>query len=67
MLEIVVLAIVVLAIAGSAVLGAWERKTLLRTWPAIRPEAWKGEPADEGAAVPGEEPETAEPGVRKAA
>ncbi len=67
MFEIVVLAILVLAIAGSAVLGAWERKALLRTWPAIRPEAWKGEPADEGAPVPGEEPEAAETRVRKAA
>ncbi len=67
MFEIVVLAILVLAIAGGAALGVWEKKAALRTWPAIRPEASKGQPADEGAPVPEEEPGAAETGVRKAA
>ncbi len=67
MFEIVVLAILVLAVAGGAVLGAWEKEAVSRTWPAMRPEASKGEPADEGAAVPEGEAKAAEPGVRKAA
>ncbi len=67
MFEIVVLAILVLAVVGGAVLGAWEREAASRTWPAIRPEGAKGDPADEGAAVPGGEPQAAEQEARKAA
>ncbi len=66
MLEITVLAILVLAVAGAVVLSAWEKEAASRTWPVARTEISKSEPAEEGASVPAGEPL---PGaeVRKAA
>lgn len=56
MFEIVVLAILVLAVAGGAVLSAAEKEAVSRTWPVRRAEISKSEPAEEGAAVAEGEP-----------
>lgn len=52
MLEIVVLAILILAAVGGAVLDAREKETALWTWPVMPVDMSKGEPAEEGAMVP---------------
>ena len=67
MFEIIVLAILVLAVVGGTVLNASEKEAASRTWPVIRPEVDVSEPAEEGARVPGAEAGTGEPEVRKAA
>ncbi len=56
MLEIVVLAILVLAVVGGAALIAAEKEAVSRTWPVPRADVSKSEPAEEGASVPEAEP-----------
>lgn len=55
MTEIAVLAILALAFVGGHVFSPRERDAVSRTWPVIRTEPPKSEPADEGAPVPEEE------------
>jgi hypothetical protein len=67
MLEIVVLAILVLAVAGSAVLVAANNEIASRTWPLVPTEYSRSEPADEGALVAEEAPQIQGEVMRKAA
>jgi len=54
MTEIAVLLILALAFLGGYVLSPRERDAVSRTWPVMRSELPKSEPAEEGAAVPEE-------------
>ena len=67
MLEIVVLAMLVLVVAGSSVLAAAEKLVASRTWPMMPMELSKREPADEGASVPEGAPHIPDEEMRKAA
>lgn len=53
MLEITVLAILALAVAGSVVVGAAEKEAASRIWPLLPTALAGSEPADEGATVSG--------------
>lgn len=67
MLEIVVIAILIVAVVGGTVLSAREREAGSWTWP-VMPKGFSGsEPADEGAPVPGEAPRMTDEEMRKAA
>lgn len=66
MTEIAVLLILALAFVGGYVFSPRERDAVSRTWPVIRTESPKSEPAEEGAPVseeglriPAEEPRKA--------
>ncbi|MGE5844212.1 MAG: hypothetical protein ACM32K_04875 [Syntrophaceae bacterium] len=67
MTEIAVLAILALAFVGGYILSPRERDAVSQTWPVIGAELLKSEPAEEGAAVPGEETGTPAEEKRKAA
>ncbi|MGE5189304.1 MAG: hypothetical protein ACM3NF_04540 [Gemmatimonadota bacterium] len=67
MLEIVVIAILAVAVAGGVVLSAGEKEAVSRTWPVIRAEGSKSEPAEEGAPVREGEPFAPAAALRKAA
>lgn len=67
MTEIAVLAILALAFLVGYVLSPRERDAVSRTWPVIRTEVPKSEPADEGAPVPEEESRMRAEAPRKAA
>ncbi len=67
MLEIVVLAILVVGVAGGVALVQSEKEAAARTWPAAGSTASVSAPAEEGAPVPAEEPEIPEYAPRKAA
>jgi hypothetical protein len=67
MLEIVVLAILIVAVVGGTVLGAREREAGSWTWPVMPTKLSGSDPADEGASVPDGALHVTDEEMRKAA